>query len=132
MENRAGNQIPFDKNAGWKVKFADEAHLILREKDALGIRQERRQGHVRGVGQRVPAALEAPAGLFRGASLLRCHGGYLPKEGDVGLDKRFGLPTGPQDDEPARKMAPPTRRYWPSANSQRAPSRPQGSKKSPK
>jgi hypothetical protein len=39
MENRAGNQIPFDKNAGWKVKFADEAHLTLREKDSPGILQ---------------------------------------------------------------------------------------------
>ena len=75
---------------------------------------------------------ETRRGIQHGRDTLAnaAHVNLGPKEGDVGLDKRFGLPTGPQDDEPARKMAPPTRRYWPSANSQRAPRRPQGSKKS--
>lgn len=55
-----------------------------------------------------------------------------PKEGNVALDKKFGAPTVPRDDVAVRKIAPPARRYWPSANSQRAPRRPQGSKRSPK
>lgn len=39
---------------------------------------------------------------------------------------------GPKGARAVRKMAVPARRYWPSANSQRAPTRPQGSKKSPR
>ena len=35
-----------------------------------------------------------------------------------------------KDGEPLRKMAPPNRRYWPTPNSQRAPSRPQAKKRS--
>jgi hypothetical protein len=55
-----------------------------------------------------------------------------PKEGDVAPDKKFGAPTRPKDDVAVRKMAPPARRYWPSANSQRAPRRPQVRRRSPK
>ena len=55
-----------------------------------------------------------------------------PREGDVVLDKKGGAPTVTKGGEKVRKMAPPTRRYWPSANSQHAPSRPQGSKRSPR
>lgn len=53
-----------------------------------------------------------------------------PTVGNVARDKKFGAPTLPQEDVAVRKMAPPARRYWPSANSQRAPRRPQGSKRS--
>ena len=55
-----------------------------------------------------------------------------PKEGDVAPGKKFGAPTLAKDDGTVRKMAPPARRYWPSVNSQRAPRRPQGSKRSPR
>ena len=55
-----------------------------------------------------------------------------PREGDVVLDKKDGAPAVTKGGEKVRKMEPPTRRYWPSANSQRAPSRPQGSKRSPR
>jgi hypothetical protein len=37
-----------------------------------------------------------------------------------------------KDGEHLRKMAPPSRRYWPTPNSQRAPSRPQAKKGSSK
>jgi len=56
----------------------------------------------------------------------------VPREGDVVLDKKDGATIVTKGGEKVRKMAPPTRRYWPSANSQRAPSRPQGSKGSPR
>ena len=52
--------------------------------------------------------------------------------GDVAPGKKFGAPTLAKDDGTVRKMAPPARRYWPSVNSQRAPRRPQGSKRSPR
>jgi len=55
-----------------------------------------------------------------------------PPEGDVARDKAFAALSVPKGGRTVRKMAVPARRYWPSANSQRAPSRPQGSKKSPK
>lgn len=55
-----------------------------------------------------------------------------PREGDVVLVKKAGAPTVTKGGEKVRKMEPQTRRYWPSANSQRAPSRPQGSKRSPR
>ena len=51
---------------------------------------------------------------------------------NAGLDEKAGAPTRPKDGVAVRKMAPPRRRYWPSPNSQRAPSRPQASKGSPK
>ncbi len=51
---------------------------------------------------------------------------------NAGRDEKAGAPTGPKDGVAVRKMAPPRRLYWPSANSQRAPSRPQASKRSPK
>ena len=47
---------------------------------------------------------------------------------NAGLDENAGTPTSPKDDVTVRKVAPPRRRYWPSPNSQRAPSRPQASK----
>jgi hypothetical protein len=50
----------------------------------------------------------------------------------AGLDEKSGAPTSPKEGETVRKMARPGRRYWPSPNSQRAPSRPQASKGSPK
>jgi hypothetical protein len=52
-------------------------------------------------------------------------------EGDVARDRAFAGLSVPKGGRTARTMAVPARRYWPSANSQRAPSRPQGSKKSP-
>ncbi len=55
-----------------------------------------------------------------------------PKGRNVAPDKKFGACTLPKDDGTVRKMAPPARRYWPSVNSQRAPRRPQGSKRSPR
>ncbi len=55
-----------------------------------------------------------------------------PTEGDVARDKAFAALSVPKGGRTVRKMAMPARRYWPSANSQRAPSRPQGNKKSPR
>ena len=54
------------------------------------------------------------------------------KEGDVAGDKAFAALSVPKGGRSVRKMAVPERRYWPSANSQRAPSRPLGTKKSPR
>lgn len=54
-----------------------------------------------------------------------------PTEGDVARDRAFAALSVPKGGRTARKMAVSARRYWPSANSQRAPSRPQGTKKSP-
>jgi chaperonin GroEL (HSP60 family) len=54
-----------------------------------------------------------------------------PTEGDVAWDKAFAALSVPKGGRMERKMAVPARRYWPSANSQRAPNRPQGTKKSP-
>ena len=54
-----------------------------------------------------------------------------PTEGDVARDKAFAALSVPKGGRMVRKMAVPARRYWPSANSQRAPSRPQGTKKAP-
>ncbi len=53
-------------------------------------------------------------------------------EGDVARDKEFGALSAPKGGRAVRKMAVPARRYWPSANSQRAPSRPMGTKKAPR
>jgi len=77
---------------------------------------------------------EARRGIQRGVSRLAKAEKATPdpKEGDVALDKKFGAPTLPKDDVAVRKMAPPARRYWPSANSQRAPRRPQVRRRSPK
>jgi hypothetical protein len=55
-----------------------------------------------------------------------------PAERDVVRAKAFDALSVPKGGQRVRTMAGPARRYWPSANSQRAPSRPQGSKKSPK
>ena len=53
-------------------------------------------------------------------------------EGEVALDKAFAVLSVPKGGRTVRKMAAPERRYWPSANSQRAPSRPLGTKKAPR
>jgi len=54
------------------------------------------------------------------------------KEGDVARDKESDAFSIPKSGRPVRKMAVAARRYWPSANSQRAPSRPLGTKKAPR
>ena len=54
----------------------------------------------------------------------------LGPTGDVARDKAFAALSVPKGGRTVRKMAVPARRYWPSANSQRAPSRSQGGKKS--
>jgi hypothetical protein len=76
---------------------------------------------------------EARRGIQRGVDrLANAEKAALdPKEGDVAPDKKFGAPTLPKDDVAVRKLAPPARRYWPSANSQRAPRRPQVRRRSP-
>jgi hypothetical protein len=53
-------------------------------------------------------------------------------EDDVAQDKDFLALSVPKGGRTVRKMAVPARRYWPSANSQRAPSRPRGTKKAPR
>jgi hypothetical protein len=53
-----------------------------------------------------------------------------PTEGDVARDTAFAALSVPKGGRTVRKMAVPARQYWPSANSRRAPSRPQGGKKS--
>ena len=55
-----------------------------------------------------------------------------PPEGEVAQDKAFAELSVPKGGRSVRKMAMPERRYWPSANSQRAPSRPLGTKKAPR
>ena len=50
-------------------------------------------------------------------------------EVDIALDKAFATLSVPKGGRAVRKLAAPERRYWPSANSQRAPSRPSGTKK---
>jgi len=77
---------------------------------------------------------EARRGIQRGVDKLANgeKAALDPKEGDVAPDKKSGAPTLPKDDVAVRKMAPPARRYWPSANSQRAPRRPQVRRRSPK
>jgi len=54
------------------------------------------------------------------------------KEGDVARDKEFDERSIPKGGQTVREMAVPARRYWPSANSQRTPSRPLGTKKAPR
>jgi hypothetical protein len=51
-------------------------------------------------------------------------------EGDVARDKAFDALSVPKGGRMVRRMAVPARQYWPSANSRRAPSRPEGGKKS--
>jgi hypothetical protein len=55
-----------------------------------------------------------------------------PTERDVARDKAFDALSVPKGGRTVRKMVVPARQYWPSANSQRAPRRPQGTKKSPR
>ena len=55
-----------------------------------------------------------------------------PTEGDIAWDKQVDALCVPWVGRTGRKMAPPVRHYWPSPDAQRVPSRPQGSKKSPK
>jgi hypothetical protein len=52
------------------------------------------------------------------------------KEGDVARDKEFNALSSPKGGRTVRTMAARARQYWPSANSRRTPSRPQGGKKS--
>ena len=52
-------------------------------------------------------------------------------EGDAARDTAFAALSVPKGGRMVRKVAVSARRYWPSANSQRAPSRPQGTKKAP-
>jgi len=77
---------------------------------------------------------EARRGLQRGkdtqANAAQATAGIT--EGDVARDKEFDALSVPKGGRTVRKMAVPARRYWPSANSQRAPSRPMGTKKSPR
>jgi hypothetical protein len=77
---------------------------------------------------------EARRGLQRGkdtrANTAQVTAGIT--EGDVARHKEFGALNVPKGGRTVRKMAVPPRRYWPSANSQRAPSRPMGTKKSPR
>jgi hypothetical protein len=56
----------------------------------------------------------------------------IASEGDVARDKAFVALSVPKGGRAVRKLAAPERRYWPSANSQRAPSRPSGTKKAPR
>jgi hypothetical protein len=51
---------------------------------------------------------------------------------NAGLEEKADAPTSPKDGVAVKKMAPPSRRYWPSPNSQRAPSRPQARGRSAK
>ena len=77
---------------------------------------------------------EARRGLQRGketrANAAQVTAGIT--EGDVARHKEFDALSVPKGGRMVRKMAVPARRYWPSANSQRAPSRPMGTKKSPR
>jgi len=50
----------------------------------------------------------------------------------AGLDEKAAAPSFPKEDVTVRKMAAPSRRYWPTPNSQRAPSPPQAKKGSAK
>ena len=53
-------------------------------------------------------------------------------ERDVARDKEFDALSIPKGGRPVRRMVVPARRYWPSANSQRPPTRPLGNRKSPR
>jgi hypothetical protein len=53
-------------------------------------------------------------------------------EGNVARDKALDALSVPRGGRPVWTMVAPARQYWPSANSQRAPSRPQGTKKAPR
>jgi chaperonin GroEL (HSP60 family) len=75
---------------------------------------------------------EARRRLQRGRDTLANAGQVTlgPTEGDVARDKAFAALSLPKGGRTVRTMAVPARQYWPSANSQRAPSRPQEGKKS--
>jgi hypothetical protein len=51
---------------------------------------------------------------------------------DIARDKAFDALSVPKGGRTVRKMAVAARQYWPSANSQRAPSRPLGTRKAPR
>jgi hypothetical protein len=55
-----------------------------------------------------------------------------PPEDDIAQDKGFLALSVPKGGRAVRKATVPARQYWPSANSQRAPSRPLGTKKAPR
>lgn len=77
---------------------------------------------------------EARRGIQRGvdklANAMKATRGS--KGRNVVLDEKFGAPPVPKGGGTVRKVAPPARRYWPSVNSQRAPSRPRGRQGSPR
>ena len=77
---------------------------------------------------------KARRGIQRGVSrLANAEKAALDRrEGDVARDKEFDALSVPKGGRTVRKTAPPARSYWPSVNSQRAPRRPQGSKRSPR
>jgi mannose-6-phosphate isomerase-like protein (cupin superfamily) len=73
----------------------------------------------------------ARRGLQRGRDTRAAAGkrtGATTEEG-VARDQAFDALSVPKGGRTVRTMAAPTRRYWPSANSQRAPGRPGGTKK---
>ena len=77
---------------------------------------------------------EARRRLQRGRD-TRTNAGQVTRdspEGDIARDKAFDALGVPKGGRTVRTMAVPARQYWPSANSQRAPSRPLGTKKSPR
>ena len=84
--------------------------------------------------KQVRSTEKARRGIQRGVSRLAdAEKATLDRrEGDVARDKAFDALSVPKGGRTLRKMAVPARRYWPSVNSQRAPSRPQGNKKSPR
>jgi hypothetical protein len=55
-----------------------------------------------------------------------------PTKRDVARDKEFDALSVPKGGRMVRRMVVPARRYWPSANSQRPPTRPLGNRKSPR
>ena len=77
---------------------------------------------------------EARRRLQRGRDTLANAGQVIVgvPEGDIARDKAFAALSVPKGGRTVRTMAVPARQYWPSANSQRAPSRPLGTKKSPR
>jgi len=75
---------------------------------------------------------EARRRLQRGRDTLANAGQVIVgvPEGDIARDKAFAALSVPKGGRTVRTMAVPARQYWPSANSRRVPSRPQGGKKS--
>jgi len=77
------------------------------------------------------ATVAARWGLHSGVD-NRAHAAQVPPgppEEDSARDTAFAALRVPKGGRSVRTMAPPARRYWPSANSQHAPNRPPGRKK---